>query len=78
MAFREEGLAFVDSEEAFEQMLAELEGARAVAVDLEHHSEHSYVGVTCLLQLSVDHKDWVVDPFPLWRQMPRLQRVFGD
>lgn len=35
-----------------EAVAAELEGESALAVDVEHHSQHSYLGFTCLVQLS--------------------------
>ena len=30
----------------------ELQGVTCLALDTEHHSEHSYLGLTCLIQLS--------------------------
>ena len=36
-------------------------GGGAIAIDLEHHSLRSFQGLTCLLQLSSDSHDYIVD-----------------
>ena len=43
--------AYVDTEDALEQMAGTLLLASHVAVDLEHHHWHSFRGVTCLMQV---------------------------
>ena len=42
----------VSSPKDFQQVLAKLEIAVELAVDLEHHSYRSYIGFLCLLQTS--------------------------
>ena len=47
--------------------LVRVNGSTEIAVDLEHHHQHSYLGLTCLIQLTTRHKiDFIIDPFPLW------------
>ena len=60
-------------------MLEELKLAKELAVDLEHHDEHSYIGLVSLMQISTRDKDWVVDTLKPWRQeLQILNEVFTD
>lgn len=60
-------------------MLAELRQAKEIAVDLEHHDMHSYVGLVCLMQISTREKDWIVDTLRPWREeLQILNQVFAD
>lgn len=70
---------FVDTKEGVEKMLAELRTASEIAIDLEHHDTHSYVGIVCLMQISTRHKDWIVDTLVPWREdLQILNEVFTD
>ena len=60
-------------------MLNELKLAKEVAVDLEHHDEHSYIGIVSLMQISTREKDWVIDTLKPWREkLQILNDVFTD
>lgn len=60
-------------------MLKELRFANEIAVDLEHHDEHSFIGLVSLLQISTREKDWIVDTLKPWRQdLQILNDVFAD
>ena len=70
---------FVDTEEAVQDMLAELKMATEIAVDLEHHDTHSYIGIVSLMQISTRDKDWIVDTLKPWREsLQVLNEVFAD
>jgi exosome complex exonuclease RRP6 len=70
---------FVDTEEGVWDMLAELRLAKEIAVDLEHHDAHSYIGIVCLMQISTRDKDWIVDTLKPWREnLQILNEVFTD
>jgi exosome complex exonuclease RRP6 len=70
---------FVDTEEAVRDMLAELRLAKEIAVDLEHHDSHSYIGIVCLMQISTRDKDWIVDTIKPWREnLQILNEIFTD
>lgn len=70
---------FVDTLEAVYAMLEDLKNAEEIAVDLEHHEEHSYLGIVSLMQISTREKDWVVDTLKPWRQdLQILNEVFAD
>ena len=60
-------------------MLAELKQAKEIAIDLEHHDEHSYIGIVSLMQISTRTKDWVIDTLQPWRhELSILNEVFAD
>ena len=60
-------------------MLEELKEAQEIAVDLEHHDEHSYLGIVCLMQISTRNKDWLVDTLRPWRNdLQILNEVFAN
>ncbi|CAH0481025.1 unnamed protein product [Peronospora belbahrii] len=69
---------WVDSEEKLVQMMKSLTTAevRVIAVDLEHHSYRSYMGLTCLMQLSTAHEDFLVDTLALRGKLQVLNQVF--
>ena len=70
---------FVDTEEGVQEMLKELKQAKEIAVDLEHHDTHSYIGLVSLMQISTRDKDWIVDPLKPWREnLQCLNEVFTD
>lgn len=70
---------FVDTLEGVDQMLQELKTANAIAIDLEHHDKHSYIGLVSLMQISTREHDWIVDTLKPWRrQLERLNEVFTD
>ncbi|KAF7505991.1 hypothetical protein GJ744_012338 [Endocarpon pusillum] len=70
---------FVDTKEGIGEMLAELREASEIAVDLEHHDTHSYVGIVCLMQISTREKDWIIDTLVPWREeLQILNEVFAD
>jgi ribonuclease D len=71
-------LMIVDSHEAFKIMYKDLEEAKEIAIDLEHHSLRSYHGLVCLMQISTRKNDYIVDPFVLWDKIPSLLSIFTD
>lgn len=69
----------VDTPEMLLSMLGELKLAKEIAVDLEHHDEHSYIGLVSLMQISTRDRDWVVDTLKPWREkLQVLNEVFTD
>ena len=79
LPFESTAATFVDTPEAVALMLEELKSAKEIAVDLEHHDTHSYLGLTSLMQISTRYKDWVVDTLKPWREdLQILNEVFAD
>ena len=75
-------LNWVDSEDGLKEMFSKLAGEPIIAVDLEHHSFHSYTGLVSLIQISNSTEDFLVDPIKLREalQSPEmsLNRIFAD
>ena len=70
---------FVDTLEGVQAMLAELTQAKEIAIDLEHHDKHSYIGLVSLMQISTRSKDWIVDTLKPWREdLQVLNEVFAN
>jgi exosome complex exonuclease RRP6 len=70
---------FIDTKEGVEEMLKELRQSSEIAIDLEHHDLHSYVGLVCLMQISTRQKDWIIDTLVPWREdLQILNEVFAD
>mmetsp|Transcript_17675 Transcript_17675/g.49413 ORF Transcript_17675/g.49413 Transcript_17675/m.49413 type:complete len:795 (+) Transcript_17675:280-2664(+) len=70
---------FVDNTEELDLLVKSLGGAREIAVDLEAHHYRSFLGFTCLIQLSTRECDWVVDTLALRDLVgPKLGPVFAD
>ena len=79
LPFESTKATFVDTLEGVNLMLHELKAAKEIAVDLEHHDTHSYVGLTSLMQISTRDNDWVVDTLKPWREeLQILNEVFAD
>lgn len=61
-------LTLVASAATLAEMCTHLEGCREIAVDLEHHSYRSFLGITCLMQV------WLSDaPACVRLGLPQLQ-----
>ena len=60
-------------------MINELKSFTEIGVDVEHHNYRSFLGITCLIQISTIEKDYIVDPFPLWKDghLTNLNEIFG-
>lgn len=51
---------------------------KEIAVDMEHHSYRSFLGFTCLLQVSTRQDDFLIDTLKLRSEMYRLNEIFTD
>jgi exosome complex exonuclease RRP6 len=71
---------YVDTVEKLKIVQKKLEKAKEIAVDLEHHSMRSYLGFTCLIQLSTREEDFIIDPLLVPRIAIRdaLSGAFSD
>jgi len=75
---------WVDRQDKFNIMVAELLAQDRVAVDTESNSLHAYRERVCLIQFSIPKKDYVVDPLviqdlsalsPLFAS-PKIEKIF--
>ncbi|KAG8470867.1 hypothetical protein KFE25_009288 [Diacronema lutheri] len=69
---------WVDDEASLERMLEHLSGHDEIALDVEHHSLHSYRGFSCLLQISSRERDYLVDALELRDGLGALNELLTD
>ena len=68
---------WVDQQQAYDLMLAELAAQTRIAVDTESNSLHAYRERVCLIQFSTQEKDYVVDPLVL-QDVLSLAPIFSN
>ena len=71
-------LMYVDKESDLNVMVNELQEAKEIAIDVEHHSYRTFQGITCLLQLSTRTKDYIVDTLALREELHLLNEVTAN
>ncbi|PRT53350.1 Exosome complex exonuclease RRP6 [Wickerhamiella sorbophila] len=69
-------LSFVDTPKQVKKMVSKLAKCSAIAVDLEHHDLRSYMGLLCLMQISTEKEDFIVDTLKLRTELQVLNEVF--
>lgn len=67
---------WVETPEQLQDVVDKLRSTKRVALDLEHNSQRSYLGVTCLLQLSTGKLRHYPRIWALFNSNP-LERVLG-
>ena len=80
--FKEEKLTkliYIDTEEELDEFLNTISNSyNEIAVDLEHHSKESFLGITCLIQISTRDTDYILDAIKLRRYLNKLNKIFTD
>ena len=71
-------LVFVNTADGLDQLIDDVLRLGEVAIDLEHHDVHSYRGFTSLIQISTREKDYIIDPFPLFHSLEKLNKFTTD
>lgn len=71
-------LLYVDSKPKLQRALEELRQVTELAIDVEHHSYRTFLGITCLVQISTRTKDYIFDALELREEMFVLNEVFTD
>ncbi|PWA30886.1 hypothetical protein CCH79_00010646, partial [Gambusia affinis] len=71
-------LSFIDSLEDLVALNGKLCRLSEFAVDLEHHSYRSFLGITCLMQISTREEDFIIDTLELRSEMHILNEAFTD
>ena len=69
---------FINTEESFSSMILNLERSSEIAIDIEHHSNESFLGYICLIQISTRTIDYVVDAIALRSIIPLLNKVLSN
>ena len=71
-------MMYVDTVDKLKLMIKELQDEVIIGMDVEHHNYRTYLGITCLIQISSISKDYLVDPFPLWSELPLLNEITAN
>ncbi|XP_016976066.1 exosome component 10 [Drosophila rhopaloa] len=71
-------LMVVNTVEKLQEALEELRQATEIAIDVEHHSYRTFMGITCLVQMSTRSKDYIFDTLTLRDDMHVLNLVLTD
>ncbi|KAG5281909.1 hypothetical protein AALO_G00050130 [Alosa alosa] len=69
---------FIDTLDDLVALNEKLCNTTVFAVDLEHHSYRSFLGITCLMQISTRDEDFLVDTLELRSEMYILNECFTD
>jgi len=72
---------YIETSEQLQNMLRHLmdrSAVKEIGVDLEHHYQRSFLGFTCLMQISTRTKDFVIDTIQLRSEMHLLNAAFSD
>uniref|UniRef100_A0A8C2XEW8 Exosome complex component 10 n=1 Tax=Cyclopterus lumpus TaxID=8103 RepID=A0A8C2XEW8_CYCLU len=70
--------SFIDSLEDLVALNEKLCKLSEFAVDLEHHNYRSFLGLTCLMQISTREEDFIVDTIELRSELYILNEAFTD
>ncbi|XP_054464989.1 exosome component 10 [Anoplopoma fimbria] len=69
---------FIDALEDLVALNEKLCKLSEFAVDLEHHSYRSFLGLTCLMQISTREEDFIIDTIELRSELYILNEAFTD
>ncbi|KAJ8938385.1 hypothetical protein NQ314_011518 [Rhamnusium bicolor] len=62
-------LVEINQPEQLDKLIETLRECKEIAVDLEHHSYRSFMGITCLMQISTREKDYLIDTLDITFQI---------
>ena len=65
-------------EDQLKKLVSELREHLVFAIDLEHHSYRSFMGITCLMQISTVNDDYIIDTLKLRDELHILNEVFTN
>ncbi|KAF4070622.1 hypothetical protein AMELA_G00287390 [Ameiurus melas] len=77
-ALAETNCQFINNLEDLAALNEKLNKTTEFAVDLEHHSYRSFLGITCLMQISTREEDFVIDALELRNEMYILNESFTN
>lgn len=61
-----------------DELVEVLRNCKEFAVDLEHHSYRTFMGITCLMQISTRTTDYIIDTLALRDKLYVLNEVFTN
>nr|XP_022908120.1 exosome component 10 [Onthophagus taurus] len=66
----------INTVEDLKELVEKLRSYKVIAVDLEHHSYRSFMGITCLMQISTIEDDYLIDTLLLRDELSILNEIF--
>jgi len=69
-------LEYIGTPSQLKILLEDLANYKEIAIDLEHHSYRTFQGITCLMQISTMHKDYLIDTLSLRSELHQLNEIF--
>ncbi|NXJ64801.1 EXOSX protein, partial [Rostratula benghalensis] len=69
---------FITTLDELVELNEKLMNCQEFALDLEHHSYRSFLGLTCLMQISTRTEDFIIDTLELRSDMNILNETFTD
>ncbi|XP_072391404.1 exosome complex component 10 homolog [Diabrotica undecimpunctata] len=66
----------ITEEGQLDELVETLLNCQEFAVDVEHHSYRTFMGITCLMQISTREKDYIIDALSLRDKLWILNEVF--
>ncbi|XP_075629709.1 exosome complex component 10 [Balearica regulorum gibbericeps] len=69
---------FITTLDELVELNEKLMNCKEFALDLEHHSYRSFLGLTCLMQISTRTEDFIIDALELRSDMNILNETFTD
>ncbi|XP_038216361.1 exosome component 10 isoform X2 [Zerene cesonia] len=71
-------LTYIDTESQVDALVEHLRQVDEIAVDVEHHSYRTYQGITCLIQISTEDGDFIIDALAVREHIHKLNLSFTD
>ena len=78
LPLNESKLTYIEEEDELNKMLEKLEKLKEISIDLEHHSKESYLGITCLIQISDREEDYIIDALKLRNNLNKLNIILTN
>lgn len=69
---------YVNTKEQLELAVNELRNVKELAIDVEHHSQRTFLGLTCIVQMSSRTKDYIFDAIVLRDEMHLLNEILTN
>lgn len=69
-------LQYIETPSELKALLEDLKNYKEIAIDLEHHSYRTFQGITCLMQISTVHTDYLIDTLTLRSELHQLNEIF--